>query len=203
VIDFPRLDSTLRRMLFELVQVVYWLALSSWFGGALFIASAAQIIYRTLQVEKPILPHVLSVNLEGKHSVLLHGAITGNLMSMLSRWGVIAGILLAATIIAQWTMLDVNNSAVRLSLFMRSAMLLGAIGVVVFDSRVVWPKVWKYRQEFIENADEPEKANPALEEFERYQRESYLLLNVLVFCLLGIVLFSGGISHTFTVTAGS
>ena len=52
-------------MLFQLVQTVYWLALSIWFGGAMFIGVAWQIIHRTVRESNPVLPHVLSVNLDG------------------------------------------------------------------------------------------------------------------------------------------
>jgi len=186
-------------MLFQFVQVVYWLALSSWFGGALFIAAAAQIIFRTLREYNPILPQVLSVNLEGQHSILLGGSILGNLVVMLWRWGLLCAVLLGITICSQWFVLNVNDSWVRASLFVRSGLLVGAVGVVVYDWRFVWPKAWKYRKEFIDNADEPDTANPARELFERYQRESFLLLNVLVFFLLGIILFSGGITQATTL----
>ena len=71
--------------LFEVVQIVYWLALSTWFGGVLFIAIAAPVIFRTVRESDPLLPTVLSVNLEGQHSTLLAGSIVSNLLSVLTR----------------------------------------------------------------------------------------------------------------------
>ncbi len=50
---------------FQLIQIVFWLALSTWFGAVLFIAVAAPIIFRTVRESNPVLPMVLSVNLEG------------------------------------------------------------------------------------------------------------------------------------------
>ena len=73
---------------------------------------------------------------------------------------------------------------------------MGAAAVAVYDWRVVWPLVWKHRQEFIDHADEPEVANPAKDQFDRYQKESVLLLELLLFFLLGMVLFSGGMSQS-------
>jgi hypothetical protein len=67
------------------VQIVYWLALSTWFGGVLFVALAAPVIFNTVRESNPILPTVLSVNLENQHSTLLAGSIVGNLIERLTR----------------------------------------------------------------------------------------------------------------------
>jgi len=63
----------------------------------------------------------------------------------------------------------------------------------VYDWRVVWPKVWKYRQEYLEHADEPDVANPALDQFDKYQGESITVLRNILFLLLGMILFSANI----------
>src|SRR3712207_607501 len=84
-----------RADLFQLVQIAYWLALATWFGGVLFIAVAAPVIFRTIRENDPVLPHVLSVNLEGQHGVLLAGSIVGNLLARLARLQLVcAGLLL-------------------------------------------------------------------------------------------------------------
>ena len=183
-------------MLFQLVQVVYWLALSTWFGGVLFIAVAAQVIFRTVKENNPILPHVLSANLEGQHGTLLAGTIVGNLIAMLSRIELVCAGILLVTIVAQWFLIDLQVPWNRSSAFVRSGLYLAATLIVVYDWRFLWPKIWKYRQQFIDNADDPEQANPAREQFNRHQRESVTLLSILVFLLLGIVLFSGVMGHT-------
>src|SRR5580704_19328585 len=74
-IDFRIRAPRLSEMLLDLVQVVYWLALSTWFGGVLFIAAAAPVIIKTVKDADPLLPTVLSVNLEGQHGTLLAGGI--------------------------------------------------------------------------------------------------------------------------------
>jgi len=188
-------------MLFQLVQVIYWLALSTWFGGVLFIAVAAQVILRTVRENNPILPHVLSANLEGQHGTLLAGTIIGDLIAVLSRIELACAAVLLVTIVAQWFLIDVGVSSNRVSLFVRSAFYLAATAIVVYDWRTLWPKILKNRQQFIDNADDPDRANPAREEFHRYQRESLSLQTILFFLLLGIVLFSGSIGptvHTYT-----
>ena len=38
---------------FPLVQTLYWLALATWFGGVMFVAIAAPIIFRTVRESRP------------------------------------------------------------------------------------------------------------------------------------------------------
>ena len=180
-------------MIFQLVQTVYWLALSVWFGGAMFIGVAVQAIHRTVRENNPVLPHVLSVNLEGQHSTLLAGTIVGNLISALARIEVICGAVVLVALGCQWFLIDLADPWVKISAFVRSALCLAATGVVIYDGWFLWPKIMKARQTFIDNADDPDTANPASENMDRHQRDSAMLLMILVFLLLGIILFSGNI----------
>ena len=58
--------------------------MATWFGGVLFVAVAAPIIFRTVRESNPVLPTVLSVNLENQHGTLLAGSIVGNLLATLA-----------------------------------------------------------------------------------------------------------------------
>src|SRR5436309_10387040 len=137
-------------MPFQIVQIIYWLALSTWFGGVLFIAVAAPIIFRTVRENDPLLPTVLSVNLEGQHGTLLAGSIVSNLLSTLSRveLGCVAALLL--TIIVQWVKhwQDLPTS------ILRSAMFVAAVVLAVYDWRFVSPRIERSRKQYIEHADE-------------------------------------------------
>jgi hypothetical protein len=189
-------------MLFQLVQIVYWLALSMWFGGAMFIWVAVQVIHRTVRQNNPLLPHVLSVNLEGQHSTLLAGTIVGNLILALSRIEIACAALLLLAIGSQWTLIDLSDPAVKTSAFLRSFFFVGATLVVIYDGWFLWPRILKTRQTFIDNADDPDKANPENEKLDKLQRDSEMLLMVLVFFLLGIILFSGNIHRPITFRSG-
>jgi hypothetical protein len=180
-------------MLFQFMQMAYWLALSSWFGGVLFIAASVPIIFRTIRQSDPLIPTVLSVNLEGQHSTLLANTIVGNLLAMLFKFEIGCAIVLFVTVIAQWFTLDLRNENVKTFCAVRSLLLLTAIGVALYDSQVVWPRVQQSRQEYLDNADDPEIANPAIDRFDRYHRDSVTLLSVLLFVLLGMILFSANI----------
>jgi hypothetical protein len=177
--------------LYNLVQIVYWLALSTWFGGVLFIALSAPVIFRTIRESDPTLPTVLSVNLEGQHSTLLGGTIMSNLLAMLLRIELGCAAAMLVTIIAQLAMQvqDWFTAAVRTALF------VAAVVFVLYDWRLIWPRIMQHRQEYIDHADEPEVANPARTQFNRYQRESLVLLMAVVGLLLGVIVFSTSMSH--------
>lgn len=177
---------------FQIVQIAYWIALATWFGLVLFLALAPPLIQKTLQDSNPILPNVLSVNLEGQHASLLAGTIMRTLLEVFITIELIcAGVLLIA-IVAQWLLVDLNGFNLFLPI-LRTSMYLAAVVFLLYDWRVVWPKAWKFRQEYIDNADNPEIANPALDEFDRYQAMSMTLLRNMLFLLLGIILFSANI----------
>jgi hypothetical protein len=185
--------------LFPVVQIVYWLSLATWFGGVLFIAVAAPVIFRTIRDQRPLLPTVLSVNLENQHADLLAGSVVANLLEILSRVELFCsgGVLLG--LVGQWFLAEKGGSALLTQMILRTVLWLVATVLVVYDWRVVWPRISQYRQEYIEHADEPDVANPAKEQFDRYHRESVNVLMVVLLLLLGLVLFSANIRPVMTM----
>lgn len=177
---------------FTFVQILYWLGLSTWFGGVLFVAMAAPIIFRTIQESDPTLPTVLSVNLEGQHGTLLAGSIVANVLASLVRFELICAVLMGVAFIVQWVTLHDTQLP---QLVLRTALYVGAAIMLIYDWRSLSPRIYKYRQEYIDHADEPEIANPAREQFDRYHRESVTVLMIQLALLLGIVLFSAGIAQ--------
>src|SRR5213079_2005827 len=99
----------LHMILFMLVQTVYWIALSVWFGGLMFISIIWPIIYRTIGEADPTLPTVLSVNLEKSHGSLLAGNIVANILRLFStiQLGCAGAVLL--TLLAQWGVMDLSQ----------------------------------------------------------------------------------------------
>src|SRR5688572_1490757 len=109
----------------HLIQILYWLALATWFGGVLFVAVAAPIIFRTVREANPVLPSVLSVNLEGQHGTLLAGSIVANLLNMLFRVELVAAAVLLVAMIAQLFFLDLSGPAVIFPI-LRGALFIAA-----------------------------------------------------------------------------
>jgi hypothetical protein len=179
-------------LLFQIVQIIYWLALSTWFGSVLFVAVAAPIIFRTVRESNPVLPEVLSVNLEGQHATLLAGSIVGNLLSRLAVLQLACGGVLLLAMIIHPFIIDVGGNNLTAAV-LRGVLLLAAVALVVYDWRVIWPRIWQHREQYIQHADDPEVANPAKEQFDRAHRSSVNLLSGVLFLLLGIILFSGSI----------
>src|SRR4051812_39986017 len=138
-LTFPRATLPFRPMAFSLLQIIYWIALATWFGGVLFIAIAAPIIFRTVKENNPILPTVLSVNLEGQHGSLLAGTIVANLISHLVQVELICAGGLLIGLVGQWFLSDTSGDNWVLPL-LRSGMYVAAVGFVLFDWRVIWPK---------------------------------------------------------------
>lgn len=176
---------------FQIVQTLYWLALSTWFGGALFVAMAAPIVFRTVREADPLLPTVLSVNLDGQHGTLLAGSIVANLLESLLRIELLCAGALLIAISAQWFLIDLGSG--WMAAVIRSMLYLAAVGIVLYNWRVLGPRVARHRDEFIEHADDPEIANPAKDRFDRAHRDSVTLLAVELALLLGMVLLSAGI----------
>lgn len=172
-----------------LVAIAYWLALAAWFGGTLFVTIAAPVVFRVVRGADPTLPTVLSVNLEGQHATLLAGRIVAELLYALGRLELVCAVILLVSLGAEWAAVaaggrDFILPLVRTMLFLSSALLAW------YGSRVVRPKAEAARQEYIDNADEPEIANPAIDRFDALHRESVTVLQLTLFALLGLVLFS-------------
>jgi len=186
-------------MITQLIQTIYWLALSTWFGGSLFIALAAPIVFRTIRDADPILPHVLSVNLENQHGSLLAGSVVGNLLRMLSLVQLICACILLVMILAQWALMDWGSGIELWPAILRSALFVAAVLLLIYDRWFIWPKALRYRQEYIDHADEPEVANPAKEQFDHYHHESVRTLFIIIGVLSLIIVLS--VRFAVTVTA--
>lgn len=179
---------------FQLVQTIYWLALATWFGGVLFIGISAPVIFRTINERNPLLPMVLSVNLENEHGSLLAGEIVGNLLRQLSTVAVFCAGAILLTLVGQWFVMDRGLRHNVVSAILRAAVFVAALGLMLYDRYVLWPKLWKHRQEYIDNADDPDVANPAKEQFDRLHRESVRLLLIESMLLSLMMIFSSAIT---------
>jgi hypothetical protein len=194
-----RLHRLARVIGFQFIQIIYWLALATWFGSVIFLAMAVPIIFRTVREARPVLAHVLSVNLEGQHSTLLGSSIVGNL---LSRLGIVqlvcGGVVLIATILQLFTTNTIGTN-LHVTIF-RAVLCAAALAVVAYDRFVIWPKMARDREEYIEHADEPEIANPAKDRLDVNQRRSMLLTVVTFGTLLLLIVYSANIQPAMSAT---
>jgi hypothetical protein len=180
-------------MPFQIVQIIYWLTLSTWFGGALFFAIAAPVIFHTVREANPVLPHVLSVNLEAAHGNILAGSIVTNLLALFGKIQLFCGSILLLTSVAQFFVIDLADRNL-VAAILRLSMIAVATAIALFDRFVVTPAAFRYRQEYLDKADEPEIAKKARDNFDREHRRGEMLLMIILFLLLGTILYSANIS---------
>src|SRR6476659_10012274 len=117
---------------FIVVQIAFWIALSTWFGAVLFVVLAPPIIQRTVKESNPLLPTVLSVNLEGQHGTLLAGSIVGELMQPLFKVELACAGALLLAVIGQWILLHPTGSDLVLPI-LRSGLFVAATGLLLYD----------------------------------------------------------------------
>ena len=176
--------------MFQAVQIAYWLALSTWFGGVLFLAAAAPVIFRTVRESDPTLP---GAALEGEDAALLAGGIVDDLLEVLVRAELACVAVVGLAIFAQWFIADRANGAL-VPMVLRTGLFVAAAGVVLYDWRVVRPRTRRHRAAFLKLTDDPDAANVEREQFDRYHAEGVNLLLALLFLLLGMILFSATIA---------
>ena len=175
------------------MEITYWLALAAWFGGVFFVMLAARVIFRAIAEAKPILPNVLAVNLENEHGTVLAGTVMGNLLAMLGMVQNICGAVLARDD-DRAVFSDRSHGEESDGDVCAGALLILSAAAGGYDRFVLWPRIIRFRDEFIAHADEPEIANPAKDNFDREQRNSMNLL-MMLFCLLALLVgFSANIS---------
>src|SRR5437588_4433878 len=119
--------------LFPVVQIVYWLSLATWFGGVLFIAIAAPVIFRTVREQRPLLPMVLSVNLENQHADLLAGSIVANLLDVLTRLELACAGGVFVGLVGQWLLADRGSAALLTQIILRTVLFAAATVLVLYD----------------------------------------------------------------------
>jgi len=185
-------------MLYQLVQAGYWLALSTWFGGAVFVMLAAAVVFRTLREEKPVLPQVLAVNLEDQHATLLGSAVMLRLLLVVGKVQLVSALVVVMGAGMHFGVADVNGQN-QTAAILRVVLAVVAAGVVAYERWVVAPRLARNRQSYIDHADDPDTANPAKDAFDRDQQLSLTLLLATVCLLVGLVLFSSAITPAGTL----
>jgi hypothetical protein len=178
---------------FQLIQSIYWLALATWFGGAMFVALAWPIILATVRQEDPTLPRVLSVNVDHDHAGLLAGTIIGAIVRQVGLVQLGCAVAMLGPLIAQWFLMSSTYHNL-IGGVARCTFYAGAVILLIYDRRVLWQRLWKARQEFIDNADDPEVANPIRERFNKHQRDSMFAMLLQLALLSLTIVFSSVIT---------
>lgn len=180
-------------MIYQLVQAGFWLALSTWFGGAVFVAVTASVVFRTLREQNPVLPQVLSVNLEGQHGTLLGSTIMSSVLASMGRVQLVCAAVTLMALGSHFAITDTTGQNLTAAV-VRVVLAALAAGVFAYDRYVVFPRLSRNRQSYLDHADEPDAANPARDAFDKDQQLSLTLLMVLTCLLAGLIFFSAPIT---------
>lgn len=186
-------------MLYQFVQAAFWLALSTWFGGTLFITLAASAIFRTLKDQNPILPQVLAVNLEGQHGTLLGSNIMSALFASLAKIQLLCAIVTLLALASHFFLTDTTGQNLYAAI-LRLTLALLAIGTTAYDRFIIHPRLTKHRQDYLDHADEPDLANPAKEAFDKDQQATLTTLLILTSLLAGLIFFAAPITPSLHAT---
>jgi hypothetical protein len=186
---------------FPLVQTIYWIALAVWFGSVLFVALAVPVVFQTVREADPTLPRVLSVNLDTQHASLLAGDIAAGLLRRLSAIQLTCAAVTLLMLLAQLLVINLSDRYAKFQALIRAACFVAAVGLLIYDRWFVWPRAWEARRQYLDDADNPDVANPALDRMERYGRESELLLRGVAVALSLLIACSGTISPRLAVIA--
>jgi hypothetical protein len=179
-----------------LIDALFWLALATWFGAVLMSAIAPHVILRSIRQADPTLPLVLSVNLNKQHSTLLAGSVVADLLQTLFRVQAASAAAFLPALVGKWFLVERTEAKFILPLLV-SALYVGAVVLLFYGWRIVWPKVMRHRETYIENADDPDVANAELDLFDRYQTEMSAIVRNSLFVLLGMLLFAAALPPKF------
>lgn len=183
---------------FQLIQSIYWLALSIWFGAVLTVALIVPVIFRIIRESNPILPTVLAVNLENQHATLLASNVVASIMKLLSNLQIACAAVVLVAFIAQTFTIDLSGHY-KFAAFVRGACYLAAVGFLLYHRLAIWPRATQHRQTYLDNADDPDIANPAKEQMDQYDRESVRILMFTLAALSLLVAFSSVLTPTAIV----
>lgn len=184
-------------LLYQAVQIFYWLFLSLWLGGMVFLAFSAPVIFRVVRRLEVRSGVYTDPNLIDEQTEVVAGEIVGTLLARVGQVQMICVTALLPLMAVQLMLIDLTGSnlgaaAVRLLLW------LVALVVLIYEWRVHYPRTWALRKEFLAEAGNPEKADLSRSAFEREHRRSEQLFLVMVCIVVGLVMLSANITPRLT-----
>lgn len=175
-------------MIYQLIQILYWLFLSIWVGSTVYVAYAVPVVFRVVRRREVRLPDVTAEALRDEHETLLAGDIVAGLLGRLGQIQIIC-ICAMLPLLAVGT-LFVQDWLDGLTLAAKAALYLTASWLIFSDWRKRLPITLNARQRYIDHADEPAIAEQAKAEYERLHRAGSRVYQAVVFLLLGLLLVS-------------
>lgn len=180
-------------LLYQAVQILYWLVLSAWFGSLVFLVLAAPIVFRTVRKLEVRSGLYSDPSLQDEQTTIVAGDIVGAVLARLAQLQMVCAIALLPLMIAQLLLINLAGSNL-VAAALRISLLLITIVLLHYEWRAHYPRTWRLRQEFLNNTDDPDAANTAREAFEKEHRRSEQMFLVTICLLIGLVMLSANIT---------
>ncbi len=180
-------------LLYQMVQIFYWLDLSIWLGSMVFLAVAAPVVFQVARRLEAKSERYSDPALADEQTTIVGGGIVGALLARLGQVQMICATALLPLMLLQFLMIDLAGTNLAAA-GVRFALWLVAVMVLLYEWRSHYPRTLALRQKYLENAGDPDVANPARDAFDREHRRSEQLFLVTVCVLIGLVMLSANIS---------
>ncbi len=177
---------------YQAVQILYWLALSVWLGSMVFLAAGAPAIFRAVRSLDARSGKHPDPALDDEQTTIVAGGVMGFLLGRLMQIQLICAAAILPLMAGQLLLIDLAATN-RTAAIIRAALWLLAVCIFLYEWRIHHPRTWSLRQQYLDNADDPEVSGQARERFHREQRRSELLFQITVFLLIGLVVLSANI----------
>ncbi len=189
-------------LLYQVVQILYWLDLSIWLGSTVFLAVAAPVIFRVVRRLEVRSGVYSDPGLRDEQTAVVAGEIVGTLLARLGQIQMVCVIAMLPLMLAQLFLVNLEGSNFMAAM-LRLALWAGALAVLFYEWRWHYPRTWEQRKRFLEEAGDPDRANPARAEFEREHRRSEQLFMAMICIVIGLVMLSANITPRLTTVSAT
>jgi len=185
-------------IVYQSIQIFYWLILSLWIGSSVFLGIAAPAIFKSIATLRVRSGLHADPSLDEQQTAIVAGGVMSSLLTRQGRLQLLCAALLMPLMVAQWFVIDLSGNhfiaaAIRFAIWAVLSLLL------LYQWLSHYPRTLRHREEFLAaGPDNPEKADAARDAFEREHRRSEQLFMLGVFLLIGLLMLSVNIMPSIT-----
>lgn len=187
-------------LLYQAVQILYWLTLSVWLGCTVFLAVGAPVIFRVVRRLEVRSSKYADPALDESQTEVVAGEIVGTLLARLGQVQMICAIAIFPMLLLQLFLVDLTGNNFTMAL-LRFVLWIVLVALLVYEWRSHYPRTWHLRQQFLDSIGDEEASGPAREAFEREHRRSEQLFLINICLLIGLVMMSANVTPRAGSTA--
>lgn len=184
--------------LYQAVQILYWLVLSTWLGSMVFLALAAPVIFRVARRLDVKVPKYSDGALRDEQPTILAGEMVGAMLARLAQIQMLCASLMFPLLIGQLGLANIAGTNLFAAII-RLSLWLSAVVILNIEWRWHYPKTWQLREAYLASSETPEAAATLRTRFEKEHHRSETFFQATVFLLIGMVMFSANVTPKATV----